>query len=315
MSPPASSRVATAQGVAALALWATTVGVSRSLAETAGALTGAGAALAAGGALSLAFAFSRGRGLGAMVRLGARYLLGCGALFVGYMTCLYAAIGLAPDRPTALVVGLLNYLWPPLMVAFSVPLLGQPARGPWLVLGCALALLGTAVAVLGAGAGGWSAGGDGRSVAALALAACAGVLWALYSNLARRWGPPVGTQAGDAVPLFLLASAGALFALRLALPEHGAWTPRAIVELTALAIGPMALAYSLWERGVRSGDHGLLGLASYFMPIASLGLASGYLGVVPSAPLAAGCALVVAGAIVSRWSLAWRQRFSTARPR
>jgi len=304
------NRAATAQGLAALGLWASTLAVSRSLAESAGAVTGACAALAAGGALSLAFHWARGQPPWAALALGARYLGGCGALFVGYMACLYAAIGLAADRPTTLVVGLLNYLWPPLMVAFSVPLLGQRARVPLLLLGCALALGGTAVAVLGgeAGEAGEALGPPrlaGRSLVAQALAAAAGVLWALYSNLARRLGPPPGAAArADAVPHFLLASAGALWLLRSVLPaEHGAFTGRALVELAVLAAGPMAGAYSLWERGVRGGDHALLGLTSYFVPVASLALASAYLGVTPGPALAAGCALVVAGALVSRASL------------
>ncbi|MGC4122812.1 MAG: protein kinase [Myxococcales bacterium] len=300
-----ANRAATARGLLALALWASTVALSRSLSEAVGATTGACAALAAGGALSLGLGWAKGQAPWAAVRLPRRYLLGCGALFVGYMACLYAAIGLAADRPTALVVGLLNYLWPPLMVAFSVPLLGQRARPGVLALGCALALGGTAVAVAGDdGASAWAAGLGLRSAAPLALAAVAGVLWALYSNLARRWGPASGAPAADAVPLFLLASAVALALLRLALPEEPrAWTARSLAELFALAVGPMAVAYPLWEKGVRSGDHALLGLASFFVPVLSLGLASAWLGVVPGRGLAAGCALVVAGALVSRASL------------
>lgn len=293
----ASRTSATGQGLAALAIWASTVAISRSLAESVGALTGAAVALALGGGLSLAVSLLRGTRLRALLACGPRYLVGCGALFVGYMACLYAAIGLAPDRPTALVVGLLNYLWPSLMVAFSVPILGRRARAPALALGCALAIAGTAVAVVG----GEGLGGVGaRSAAPVALAAAAGVLWALYSNLARLWGP----AEGDAVPLFLLASAAALGGLRLSFPEASAWTPQAWAEVAVLAAGPLALAYSLWERGVRSGDHGLLGLASYFVPVASLWIAAAYLEVDPGRSLAVGCALVVAGALVSRWSLA-----------
>jgi drug/metabolite transporter (DMT)-like permease len=106
------------------------------------------------------------------------------------------------------------------------------------------------------------------------------------------------------VPLFLLASAAALGLLRLGFAERSEWTGRAIAEAVALAVGPMAVAYSLWERGVRRGDHRLLGLASYFVPVASLGLASVYLRVLPAGGLAAGCALIVGGAVVSGLSLA-----------
>ena len=296
MSAASGTRAATSQGLAALVIWASTVALSRSLSESVGALSGAAAALALGAALSVAVALARRQSLTAMLRLDRRYLFGCGALFVGYLAGLYAAIGLAPDQPTALLA-LLNYLWPALMVAFSVPILGVRARTPLLILGCALAFGGTAVAV----AGDWSGRSElsWRSTLPLLLAAGAGVAWALYSNLARRFGPP----RGDAVPLFLAASAVAVYLLLLAMPERSAWSPRAVAEMIALAVGPQAVAYSLWERGVRDGDHRLLGLASYFVPVASLAIASVYLGVLPGARLAMGCALIVAGALVSRRSL------------
>lgn len=289
---------ATVQGLVALALWASTVALSRSLSESLGALWAPAWALLVGGVLSLGAAALRG-GAGPMLRLPPRYLVGCGALFVGYMGCLYAAIGLAADRPTTLVVGLLNYLWPAAMVALSVPLLGRQASKGLLVLGCALAFAGAAAAVVGDPSALGRLGG--RSVAPLALAALAGLLWALYSNLARRFGPADGDA--DAVPLFLLVSGGMLAAAALATGERAQWSTRAVIELVVLASGPMALAYPLWERGVRRGDHALLGVASYFMPVASLGLAALYLGVVPDRGVGVGCALVVAGAYVTRRAL------------
>ncbi len=289
---------ATAQGLLALALWAVTVALSRSLAEALGALWAPAWALLVGGALSLAAAALRG-GAARMLRLPPAYLVGCGALFVGYMACLYAAIGLAADRPTTLVVGLLNYLWPAAMVALSVPLLGRRASKGLLAAGCALAFAGAAASIVGEPTALGRLGPS--SVVPLALAALAGLLWALYSNLARRFGPAEGDA--DAVPLFLLVSGALLATGALATGEQARWSARAVVELAVLASGPMALAYPLWERGVRRGDHALLGVASYFMPVASLGLAALYLGVVPDRGIAVGCALVVAGAYVTRRAL------------
>jgi drug/metabolite transporter (DMT)-like permease len=167
-----------------------------------------------------------------------------------------------------------------------------------LALGCALAFGGAALAILG-DAGQGSVALSAKAALPLALAALAGVAWALYSNLARRWGP----EQGGAVPLFLGASALALLGLRLALPERSVWSPASVIELAALAVGPMALAYSFWDRGIRAGDHALLGLASYFVPVASLAIACGYLHVVPGWGLGLGCLLVVAGALVTRRAL------------
>ena len=39
----------------------------------------------------------RGHGFGKMLRLDRRYLLGCGAFFVAYMICFYAALGFRPQ--------------------------------------------------------------------------------------------------------------------------------------------------------------------------------------------------------------------------
>lgn len=214
---------------------------------------------------------------------------------------LYLAIGACRDRTQTLVVGLVNYLWPSLTVALSVPLLGRRARA-WLPLGLAAAVAGTALAVLGGGA---LAGADnafwrtGRGLFALAMAAAAALSWGLYSNLARRWGDP---ERG-AVPLFALATAAALGLLLLLRPENVVWSARGAAEVAVMGIASLAGAYVLWDLGMRRGDHALLGVASYFVPVASTAVSAVYLGVRPGWNVLAGCALVVLGAWLSRSAL------------
>ena len=291
---------ATAGGLAALAIWSMTVALVRGATESLGTLTAAALAMGAGGVLSLAAAWAAGRSPAAMLRLPRKYLLVCGGLFVVYEVCVWGAIGWAANRSTVLVVGLANYLWPALTVVLSVPILGRRAR--WALWpGCVLAVAGAAAATLGRGGLRWEALSPSGGVAApVGLAAAGAVAWGMYSNLVKRWGRP---EAG-AVPLFLLASAGALAALRLGRAETTVWTGRAAGELAFLAVAQSAAAYVLWEWGMRRGNHLLLGLTSYFLPVASTAIAAAYLAVLPGPWVMAGAVLVAAGAVICKLSLA-----------
>ena len=303
---------ASAGGLAALAIWSTTVAIARSMAGSLGVLTGPAMALGAGGVLLLAWEMLHRRGPGGMLRMDRRYLLGCGALFVAYEVCVFGAIGWAPSHDAALVVGLLNYLWPTAMVLLSVPLLGRRAR--WTLLpGAAVALAGTALAVLGDADMDWSKLAAWRAVGPMILAGAAGLTWGLYSNLVSRWGPRQG--AAGAVPLFLLASAAALGLMSLLRREEPVWTATAILELSALAVFQSAAAYALWDKGMRDGNRDVLDPASYFLPVASTAVAAAYLRVPPGWELIAGCALVTAGALICRQSFAGKPAAPAERPR
>jgi drug/metabolite transporter (DMT)-like permease len=131
------------------------------------------------------------------------------------------------------------------------------------------------------------------------LAAVSAVSWALYSNLARRWGSP----QGGAAPLFVLATACGLGLLRLLRPETTCWSLKGALEVAFMGVVSQGMAYNLWDHGMRRGNHVLLSLSSYFVPVASLLLASVYLAVVPHASVLIGCALVVAGAVICLMSL------------
>ncbi|MCX5789516.1 MAG: EamA family transporter [Elusimicrobia bacterium] len=298
---PRAQRSATLGGLAALAIWSLSVALMRGLSESIGMLTGPALASLLGGLTSLAYLRLRGGSPAAMLRLPARYLWGCGSLFVITNVSLYLAIGWCTQRPQVLVIGLINYLWPALTVALSVPILGRKAS-PVLPLACLLAVAGTAVAMLG---GGEIAGSDAafwlspRGLGAVAMALATAVSWGLYSNLARRW----GSQEQGAVPLFVLATAASLGLLRWLRPEVSHWTLRGILELCTLGVASLTAAYALWDWGMRRGRHSLLGLCSYFVPVASTLISCVYLGVRPGVHVLVGTALVAAGALASSWCL------------
>jgi len=294
-------RRATLAGLGALALWSMSVALMRGMSERSGLLTGPMLASLLGGVLGLAIQAARGQPLRAQVRLPWRYLWGCGGLFVATNVSLYLAIGACQDHAQTLVIGLVNYLWPALTVALSVPLLGRRARA-WLPLGVLTAVAGTALALLGGGAltaadaGFWT---TPRGLFALGTALVAAVAWGFYSNLARRWGDP---ERG-AVPLFALATGGVLGLLLLARPETVTWSTRGVLEIVALGVASLTVAYALWDLGLRRGDHALLGVASYLVPIASTCVSAAYLGVRPGLNVLAGGGLVVLGAWLSKRAL------------
>ena len=288
-----SRSIFTAGGLLALVTWSSTLAISTSVMAALGPLTGASLTMAVGGVASLAVAMAQGQRPWDMFRHDRRYLLGCGGMFVAYMVVFYAGVGFAPDNATKLMVGLLNHLWPALLVALSVPILHQAARQKLLLVGCGLAVAGTALAKL-------TTGTVAFAVWPLTAGLCAGLLWAVYSNCVRLWGPKEG---GGSVPLFLLISSAIMGVLRLFAHETPHWSTRTGVELFFLAVITIGLCYVLWEAGMRRGNNRLLGLASYFVPVASTALATWFWHEPFRTGLFAGAGLVVVGAIVSSKAL------------
>jgi drug/metabolite transporter (DMT)-like permease len=298
-----SRRAATALGVAAILLWASTVAFGRSVAAQLGPLDAAAAVYAVSAVFWLGVLVARPARARAALRLPPRYLLACGALFVLYALCLYLALGLASGAQQAIEVGTINYLWTAATVVLSVPILGQRAR--WsLVPGALTALAGIVVATLPIGQ--WSAqvfvDNLRDSWAPYLLGLVAALAWALYSNLSRRW---AGGDGAGAVPLFMVATAAVLVPLaRLQPTANVLWSARLIAELAYLGLFPTALAYAFWETAMRRGNLLLVATLSLFIPLMSAAIAALYLRTAPGAGLWLGCALVSAGAWICHRSLA-----------
>jgi drug/metabolite transporter (DMT)-like permease len=286
----------TAEGLLAILVWSTTVAFSRTLSEALGPLTTGAAIYTLGGGLACLAALPGGR-LGRMLRMPRRYLLGCGAMFLSYTVLLYAAVGLAASRAQVLAVGLANYLWPTLILLFSLPILHKRGRWIFLLPGVALALGGTWLAVAGGGEAGLAELlGPGGNILPVALAAAAAVLWGFYSNYTKLW----GGQTGSAVPLFLLASGLACLPLRFLAGEASSLAAPQLPALLYMALFPAWLGYSLWDHAMQKGDKTLVTAFSYFTPLLST-LASLLVLQVPLTPqLGLGAVLVFIGAVLSK---------------
>ena len=287
---------ATVMGLIAILLWGSSVAFIRALSESLGPIGTIVHAYLLGGAVALVLAGLLPGGLSRFRRLPRKYLWGCGALFVAYTTCYCLAVGLASDRGQVLAVGLVNYLWPSLTLLFSVPILGYRARWP-LVPGMLVATAGMAVATT-AGSGLSLAGLRASASAnglAFGLAFVGAITWALYSNLARRWG-----GEGGGVPLFVLASGLVALPLRAWLGETSTWNARVVGELLYMAIFVTVVAYVFWDQAMRKGNVVLVAALSYATPLLSTLFSAAYLRVVPGPAIWTACTLVIVGAAVCR---------------
>jgi drug/metabolite transporter (DMT)-like permease len=290
---------ATAGGFGAIGLWSMSIAMARSLSEPLGPLTAAAAVYGVAGALSLARLAGRGESRRQILRLPPRYLIGCGSLFVAYMLLLYLGIGLAADRQQVLEIGLLNYLWPSLTLLLTAALFGRVTLLIW--PGTAIALAGVFLVL--------SPGGElsftswaihvATNPVAYGLGLAAACAWALYSVLARKW---AGGRAAGGVDLFLPVTAAVLFLISLAVDEPRLWGARPAAEAILLGVATYA-AYGLWDRAMRTGNLVAVAAGSYLTPLFSTLASCLYLAVAPGPGLWVGCILLIAGSLLSWYSV------------
>jgi len=243
---------------------------------------------ATGGALGAASWLFRPTAICALRQPLRVWALGVGGLF-GYHALYFAALRLAPPAEA----GLINYLWPLLIVLFSTLLPGERLRAAH-VAGALLGFMG--LVALAAGRGGVNF--DPSAAPGYLCAFVAAFVWSGYSVLSRRF----GTVPTDAVAGFCGATAFLSLAAHLAF-ERTVWPATAgqWSAVVALGLGPVGLAFYLWDIGVKRGDIRLLGVASYATPVLStlILVLSGYAE--PTLSLGVACALIAAGALVATW--------------
>lgn len=239
-----------------------------------------------GGLVGVASWVVRPQGLKALRQKPVVWALGVGGLF-GYHALYFAALRWAPPAES----GLINYLWPLLIVLFSSFLPGEHLRRAHLV-GALLGFAGVVVVIAGRGAF------DARAehMPGYLCAFVAAFVWAGYSVLSRRF----GQVPTDAVAGFCLVTSLLSLVCHLAF-ETTVWPETATqwLALVALGIGPVGAAFYVWDIGMKQGDIRFLGVASYATPVLStlLLVVAGYAALTLSLALA--CGLIVAGALVA----------------
>ncbi|GAB5446882.1 aromatic amino acid exporter YddG [Gymnodinialimonas sp.] len=206
------------------------------------------------------------------------YIFGTLGLF-GYHALYFSALRLAPPAEASLIA----YLWPLFIVLFSGLLPGE-RLGLLHIIGAVIAFAGAAL-IVAPGADGFT-GGFG-----LALAGLCALTWSGYSVLSRR----LGAMPTESVAIFCVATALLSVPAHLAL-ETTVWPTGAVGwgAIAALGIGPVGLAFYVWDLGVKSGDIQLLGVASYAAPLLST-LILIVVGVANASPTLIFSAMLIAG--------------------
>src|SRR5580704_8332811 len=213
------------------------------------------------------------------------WIVGVGGLF-GYHALYFLALRFAPPAEA----GLLNYLWPLLIVLFSSLLPGERLAAHH-IIGAVLGLAGTVLLFAG-NTGSFTSG----QIPGLVAAFIAAFVSATYSVLSRR----LKSVPTDAVAGFCAVTA-VLAALVHTLVETTVWpnTPLQWAAIIGLGVGPVGAAFYAWDIGMKRGDIRVLGAASYATPLLSTTflILAGFAR--PSLTIALAALLIAGGGLVA----------------
>ena len=279
-----TSRTATLIGLTAILMWSLlsvlTVATGKIPAFQLAAMT-----FAIGAAVAFASFIFRPAAFGALKQPLTAWIVGVGGLF-GYHALYFLALRFAPPAEA----GLLNYLWPLLIVLFSSLLPGERLLSHHIV-GALLGLAGTVLLFTGSGAS-FAMG----QLPGLLAAFVAAFVWAAYSVMSRK----LKAVPTDAVAGFCLATA-LLAALVHGLVETTVWPDTAAqwLAIAALGVGPVGAAFFAWDIGMKRGDIRVLGAASYATPLLSTAflILAGFAR--PSANIAIAAVLIAGGGLIA----------------
>ena len=215
------------------------------------------------------------------------WMVGVGGLF-GYHALYFLALRFAPPAEA----GLLNYLWPLLIVLFSSLLPGERLALHHIV-GALLGFAGTVILLLGSSSSSEFGAGQGPGLLAAFVAA---FVWAAYSVMSRK----LKSVPTDAVAGFCLGTA-VLAAIVHGVVEVTVWPDRIgqWLAIAALGVGPVGAAFYAWDIGMKRGDIRVLGAASYATPLLSTAflILAGFAR--PSANLAIAAVLIAGGGLIA----------------
>jgi drug/metabolite transporter (DMT)-like permease len=285
MSKTLSPRTATLIGLTAILMWSAlavlTVATGKIPAFQLAAMT-----FAIGAMVGSAAWIGRPEAIRALRQPPLVWAVGVGGLF-GYHALYFLALRFAPPAEA----GLLNYLWPLLIVLFSSLLPGE-RLAPHHVIGALLGLAGTVLLFAGSRGHEFAPG----QIPGLIAAFIAAFVWATYSVMSRR----LKAVPTDAVAGFCLATALLAAAVHETI-EITIWPDTAAqwLAIIALGIGPVGAAFYAWDIGMKRGDIRVLGAASYATPLLSTAflILAGFAR--PSASLALAAVLIAGGGLIA----------------
>jgi drug/metabolite transporter (DMT)-like permease len=186
-------------------------------------------------------------------------LLGVGGL-LGYHFFYFLSLSSAPP----LQANLVNNLWPLLIVLFSALLPGEQGRLRWNhILGALLALGGAVLAITG---GRLDISAFSGAALGYAAALCGALTWSSYSVLTRLF----AAVPSSAVTIYCATTAAGA-ALGHGVVEETVWPLSGTqwLAVALLGLGPVGIAFYVWDYGCKHGDLRVLGAAAYFAPLVS----------------------------------------------
>ena len=240
-----------------------------------------------GGIAGAATWIFRPKGIRALKQNWKVWLVGVGGLF-GYHFMYFSALRAAP----AVEASLIAYLWPLLIVVFSALLPGGEKLKVHHLVGAGLGFAGAALIVTG---------GNGFELKSeylpgYGMAIIAALIWSSYSILSRQF----AKVPTDVVTGFCLTTA-VLATLCHVLLEETVWPGQSTewLAILGLGLGPVGLAFYVWDIGVKNGDIQVLGALSYSAPLLStlVLIVAGFSDFTWA--IGAACILITLGAIVA----------------
>jgi drug/metabolite transporter (DMT)-like permease len=228
------------------------------------------------------------RGRASLARLQPRpaaWLVGVGGLF-GYHLFYFVALANAPP----VEANLINYLWPLLIVLFSASLPGERLR--WFHLaGAMMGLAGAGLLVTNGGGVAFRT----QYLFGYAMALACALTWSAYSVLNRRF-PDVPTDAvaGFCAVVALLATGCHFLWEESVMPHRLQW-----LAIIGLGLGPVGLAFYVWDYGTKHGQIQVLGAMAYLAPLLSTLLLILFGQAEATWVVAIACAFIMAGAFLA----------------
>lgn len=275
-------------GLSSILIWASLVGIVKLVTEVLSPVQG----------VALIYTFSAlfivaVTGMPRIAQMPKAYLLGCGALFVAYEVLFLVSIALSQNRDQVMVIAMINYLWPPLMIVFSI--IAKQLNYHWYVgIGFILAVLGLMLVV----------NPELLNLNRLILtleqnpiaylfAFVGALLWPIYCILTKKY-----AQGQNGVPLFFIVTVVLLWLVH-GVSNESFVIPSVPLWLTVAVLGGLiGIAYSNWNQSMQYGNIKILILATYFMPILSTLMSMLILEVYPQLSFWVGTGLVSLGAII-----------------
>ncbi len=215
------------------------------------------------------------------------WLLGIYGLF-GYHLCYFLALKNAP----ALEANLINYLWPLFVVLLSAFLPNEKLRYSH-VIGVLCGFLGVIILL-----GGSEFNFSMEYVKGYSYAFLCALIWSSYSVLSRYFGHIPTSVIGDFCGMTALLSLCA----HLLFEPYYVPSLKECLAIIGLGIGPMGMAFFLWDYAMKQGNIKLIGTFSYMTPLLSTLLLVLFKQAKPHTTIWLACGLIVLGSLISSLS-------------